>query len=507
MLRETCTENGRVRGVAGVNARITVYKGIPFAAPPVGELRWRAPQPAENWEGVRECYEFAPIAMQNTPGADPDAFYSKEWHVDPDIPMSEDCLYLNIWTPAKRTDEKLPVMMWIHGGGMQEGYGHEQEFNGENFAKRGVVLVSITYRLNVFAFMAHKELTEAQPDAPCNFGLLDCLAAIKWIKRNIANFGGDPDNITVFGQSGGADATEFLVTSPMAKGLFNRAIIMSSGFNASRIPRGIFDPETHDLAFGEDLGQQFLDYLGVSTIEEARKLDAKYINEKQVQFRAETFKFMTGLVDGTFCVKGPGLAIAANEVNDVDIMVTCTRDEFPVDPKEPFEEWAKKEFGDAANGYIRTAKLKAGNDSREDLLRAGNFSSMHASNRLTAEILSKYGRKVYFSLFDPYIPGDGVGAFHSCDLWFAFETLAACWRPFDGHHYDLARKMCNYFSNFARTGNPNGNDADGTPMPEWKPYLETYRALEFGDEVKQEEYIDPVVRYVLDANLKLYGLK
>ena len=176
--------------------------------------------------------------MQNRPGTDHNAFYSKEWHVDPEIPMSEDCLYLNVWTPANSTDEKLPVMMWIHGGGMQEGYGHEQEFNGENFAKRGIVLVSITYRLNVFAFMAHKDLTAAQPGDPCNFGLLDCVAAMKWIKRNIANFGGDPDNVTIFGQSGGADATLFLITSPMTVGLCNRAITMSSGFNASRIPKG-----------------------------------------------------------------------------------------------------------------------------------------------------------------------------------------------------------------------------------------------------------------------------
>ena len=126
MLRVTKTENGTVRGLPGTNARITVFKGIPYAAPPVGELRWRAPQPAKDWEGVRECFEYGPIAMQTTPGKDPDAFYSKEWHVDPEIPMSEDCLYLNVWTPAKTGDEKMPVMMWIHGGGMQEGYGHEQ---------------------------------------------------------------------------------------------------------------------------------------------------------------------------------------------------------------------------------------------------------------------------------------------------------------------------------------------------------------------------------------------
>ncbi|MBQ8995803.1 MAG: carboxylesterase family protein [Oscillospiraceae bacterium] len=508
MLRETVTENGRVRGVAGVNARITAYKGIPYAAPPVGENRWRAPQPAQDWEGVRNCYEFGPIAMQNTPGKDPNAFYSKEWHVDPEIPMSEDCLQLNIWTPANTTDERLPVMMWIHGGGMQEGYGHEQEFNGENFAKRGVVLVSITYRLNVFAFMAHKELTAAQPDAPCNFGLLDCVAALKWIQRNIANFGGDPDNVTIFGQSGGGDAVQFLCTSPMTKGLFRRAIIQSSGFNAIAIPKPmVFDTSIKDLAFGERFGEEFLEYLGVKTIEEARKLDAKYINDKQVQFRAETFRFMNPLVDGLFCVKGPGLAFVDGEVNDVDIMVTATRDEFKVAPKDPIEEWAEKYFDKYAAGYLKTATYKAGCDSKEEIRRAASFSSFHASNRLTVELLVHHGRPVYFSLFDPYIPGDDAEAFHSCDLWFEFETLSACWRPFDGHHYDVSRKMCNYYSNFARTGNPNGLDHDGTPMPEWKTYNETGKAMVFGDIVAQEGDVDPVVRYIIDANLDYYNVK
>ena len=225
MLRCTKTQNGLVQGYPGSDARITVYKGIPYAADTSGKNRWRAPQPVENWDGVRLCYEFGPITMQAIPGKDPNAFYSKEWHVDPDIAMSEDCLQLNIWTPAKSTEDKLPVMMWIHGGGMQEGYGHEQEFDGEHFAKRGVILVSITYRLNVFAFMAHKELTAAQPDAPCNFGLLDMVAALKWIKRNIVNFGGDPENVTIFGQSGGGAAVQYLCCSPMTVGLFQHAII------------------------------------------------------------------------------------------------------------------------------------------------------------------------------------------------------------------------------------------------------------------------------------------
>ena len=153
--------------------RITVYRGIPFAAPPVGKLRWCAPQPAANWAGVRDCLEFAPISMQGTPGENPDELYAREWHVDPQIPMDEDCLYLNIWTPAVTGDEKLPVFRVVFGGGFQCGYTAEMEFDGERLARRGMVVVTVNYRVNVFGFFAHPELTAEAPDAPANFGLLD----------------------------------------------------------------------------------------------------------------------------------------------------------------------------------------------------------------------------------------------------------------------------------------------------------------------------------------------
>ena len=183
MLRETRTENGRVRGVVGTDARITVYKGIPFADDTSGENRWRPPQPAKDWEGVRDCSEFGPISMQDIPGKDPEAFYAKEWHVDPEVPMGEDSLRANIWTPAKTTEDKLPVMVWIFGGGFREGYPHEQEFDGERFASRGVILVSIGYRLNCFGFLCHPEITAENPDQPANYGLLDQRFGIEWVKR------------------------------------------------------------------------------------------------------------------------------------------------------------------------------------------------------------------------------------------------------------------------------------------------------------------------------------
>ncbi|MBQ4000323.1 MAG: carboxylesterase family protein [Oscillospiraceae bacterium] len=300
MLRVTKTENGMVRGFPGTDARITVFKGIPFADDTSGENRWRAPQPAKNWEGVRDCYEFAPITMQKTPGLDQNAFYSKEWHVDPEVPMGEDSLALNIWTPAKSADEKLPVMIWIFGGALREGYAWEMEFDGERIAHRGVILVSIAYRLNCFGFMCHPDLTRDQPDAFANFGFLDQKAGIDWVKRNIANFGGDPDNITIFGQSAGGGSTLAHLCSPKARGSFQRAIVESAGGVAVTYPSNRAMRHYRTLEKAEADGVRFLrDYLNVETIEEARKLDAKFIEDKFLEMTANG-EMWRGVVDGIY---------------------------------------------------------------------------------------------------------------------------------------------------------------------------------------------------------------
>ena len=184
MLRRVRTENGWVRGIEAADPRVTAFKGIPFAAPPTGQNRWRAPQPAEDWDGERECFRFAPISVQDTPGVG-GGFYDREWHVDPEIGMSEDCLYLNVWTNAKSADERLPVLVWFFGGGYQWGYTAEMEFDGERIARRGIVVVTVNYRLNVFGYLAHPELTAEAPGAPANFGSLDQRAGILWTRRNI----------------------------------------------------------------------------------------------------------------------------------------------------------------------------------------------------------------------------------------------------------------------------------------------------------------------------------
>jgi len=482
-LREVRVKNGLVRGLPAADPRITAFKGIPFAAPPVGELRWKAPQPAKDWDGVLEAYHFAPISMQVPPGLDPNDLYSKEWNVDPTIPMSEDCLYLNVWTPAKTGDEKLPVMVWIFGGGLNVGNTQEMEFDGERIARRGVILVSVNYRLNAFGFLAHPELTAEDPEFPTNFGHLDQRAGIQWVKDNIAAFGGDPENITVFGQSAGGGSTFVQVTTPMNKGLFQKAICHSSG---GLLPPGLTG---RNLQEAEKMGEEFLADLGVSTIAEARKLDAEYIGDHIWGSKAKRYGFGTVIGDKfmpDYCTN----IILDNKQNDIRIMTGYTRDEFSAGPVadtyEELEEYAKKYFGDRADEYLAICKKDA--STLDEMKKNGTYNRFEIGTFLWMDANVKNGcPDMYTYKFNPEMPGDEAGSFHSSDLWFAFETLAKCWRPFKAKHYDLARHMCNYWTNFAKTGNPNGLDNDGSPMPEWKPvHGDDRQCIYFGDEAKME---------------------
>lgn len=473
MIRVAKTENGMVRGIEAADPRITAFKGIPFAAPPIGENRWRAPQPAENWEGIRDAYRFAPISMQSTPGVGTD-IYCREWHVDPDIDMSEDCLYLNIWTNAKSTEERLPVLVWYFGGGLQWGYPSEMEFDGERIARRGVVVVTVNYRLNAFGFLAHPELTKEAPEAPTNFGNLDQQAGLRWVVRNIAAFGGDPDNITIAGQSAGGGSVLTQMTCPDNYGLFHKAIIMSAMIRSPYGEESVGVPI--ELGEAEKLGERFFEYLGVQTLEEARKLEAKFIRDKYDEFMWKD-QMMLGALDNNICVGDPIRLFAEGEYANVPIMSGNTVDEFPskivAKDKEEMETRVKELFGDKAEAFLRCPEAYV--ECEEGFAPASGIECTVKSSFLLNE-KSKAPQDCYYYRFHPDIPGwDNPGSFHSVELWFFFETLAKCWRPFVGRHYDLARQMCNYWTNFMKTGNPNGKDCDGTEMPLWKPYKDNER--------------------------------
>lgn len=478
-----------VKGLPAADPRITSFKGIPFAAPPVGENRWRAPQPAANWEGVKECYEFAKISVQDTPGLGTDV-YCKEWHVDPEIPMGEDCLYLNVWTPAKKTDEKLPVLVWYFGGGLQWGYPSEMEFDGERLARRGIVVVSVNYRVAIMGFMAHPELTKNQPEGPANFGNLDQKAGLEWVVRNIAEFGGDPENITIAGQSAGGGSVLSQLACKANEGHIHRAVVFSGIIRSPYEKEDFIIPKP--LSHAEKTGEDFLNFCGVTSIEEARKLDAYILREKYAEYRNGHPWFGT-CIDGVFLEDEPLTLIMKNEFVKVPIMAGNTSEEFftGIHAKDEAEmvEKAKTIFGEKVEEFLSFEEAKKNEN--------GAFGAVSAIEPAVKATFVKYdkngnGKNCYYYRFAPDIPGeDNPGTFHSVDLWFFFETLAKCWRPFVGRHYDLARQMCNYWVNFIKTGNPNGKDADGTDLPEWKPYgIDSHYEMEFtkdGSVLKEEE--------------------
>ena len=470
MLREVRIKNGVVRGLPAADPRITSFKGIPFAAPPTGQNRWRAPQPAEDWSGVLEAFQFGPIAMQAVPGINKDNIYDFEWHVDPKVPMGEDCLQLNIWTPATSPEDRLPVFVWFFGGGLQVGYPSEMEFDGERIARRGVVVVTINYRLNVFGFLCHPEITQDAPEAPANFGHLDQQFAVRWVKENIAAFGGDPNTITIGGQSAGGGSVLAQLTSPQNEGLFQRAIIQS-GLFAPTYPDNRRPPWGMSLQDAERAGMEFFDYLGVSSLKEARELDAEYIRLKALEYG----RFWGTVVDGQFCPDDPFKLFVENKRLQVPVMAGHTSSEFISQPmvstKKELENLAWELFSDAAPEFL--ALLDFDRASLAEAVEKASVNTIEYAVRVAARANAETGLGIplYYYNFDAEIPGpDNPGAFHSVDLWFFFETLAKCWRPFVGKHYDLARKMCSYWANFIKAGDPNGVDATGEELPHWKPY-------------------------------------
>ncbi len=470
MLRETQTENGRIRGITAADTRITAFKGVPYAAPPIGAKRWREPQPCDDWDGIYLAQDFAPISVQDTPGIG-DIIYNREWHVDPQIPMDEDCLYLNIWTNSKDATEKMPVIIFFFGGALQWGYTSEMELDGERFARRDVVFVSINYRINVFGFLAHPELTKEQPSAPTNFGNLDQLAGIRWVIRNIANFGGDPNNITIGGQSAGGGSVLSHLASPQTNGLFQKAIVHSATIRTPYPGDQIGIPE--DMESAEQNGVDFFHFLGVKSLDEARKLDAFLIRDKYGEYAQSHPRMMT-VVDGIYCVGDPLVLCLQGKCPDIPLMVGNTKDEFPsmilADNEEEFLAKAQDIFKEQTDTFLSFAESRV--HAKPNIYAPISGLEITAKYLLSRLKNNGFSSDVYYYCFDSDIPGeDCPGTFHSVDLWFFFETLAKCSRPFCGRHYDLSRMMCNYLCNFIKTGNPNGSDADQTPMPQWNPYV------------------------------------
>ncbi|WP_434310655.1 carboxylesterase/lipase family protein [Hominifimenecus sp. rT4P-3] len=466
---EAKVESGILRGTYAGNDSVSVFKGVPYAAPPVGELRWREPQPPEPWEGVRTAYTFSPICPQEQ--FKKGSFYSKEFYGVP-FPMSEDCLTLNIWTPAERPEEKLPVAFYVHGGGFTGGMSCNKSYDGEAFAKRGVILVTINYRVGIFGFLASRELTEErrQQDGVAtsgNYGFLDQIAALKWVRRNIAAFGGDPERITIFGQSAGGGSVQMLCASPLTEGDIHQAIIQSS---MVLVPVGGSNNKT--LAEAEAFGESFLTETGIQTIAKGRALTTEELLEKFLIFKGDKIPPQLSFkvnVDG-YVLKHDMLDnVCYNQYHDIACMVGCTANEMENDgftkeavlPEQAsVREHILAQIGPKAEMYFDL--LEEGKENAEDLPKR-----FVAGAAAFCEMQLAQGRKpAYQYLFSHEAPGgDHAGAFHSVEHPYVFQTLGRIWRPYRGEDWELSNLCCDYWTNFIKTGDPNGEG-----LPEWTPY-------------------------------------
>ncbi len=451
------------------------YKGIPFAAPPIGDLRWKPPQPVAKWEGVRKCEAY---------GTDcPQAPYpAASIYASPPRPQSEDCLYLNVWTAA-RTSEKRPVMVWIHGGALTRGSGATSVYDGAALAKKGVVLVTVNYRLGVFGYLAHPELTAESPHGSSgNYGVLDQIAALQWVKRNIAAFGGDAGRVTIFGESAGSWSVNALVASPLAKGLFHRAIGQSGGaFN-----RGISRKETEAIgaAFGKAAGADSLKAMRALS---AEKLLDVFAND------AEGRKFRTVIsVDGWVLPDEIRNLFAQGKHNDVPVIVGSNANEMttlttPAMAPKTLEDWRKRitaQYGEKAKEmeslYPAMSDAEAASAYLDHLRDVSFTLPMRTWARMTAKGRSK-AYLYYFHHAPPNPNSSYLGAYHAGEIIYVFNNLRTrannAWQEGDYHLADL---MSNYWVNFATTGDPNGKG-----LLKWIPYdQQSEPYLEFGSRVE-----------------------
>jgi para-nitrobenzyl esterase len=498
------TESGLVSGIAGVSANVRAFKGIPYAAPPLGANRWRAPQPAATWDGVRSGDAFGnrciagggaaagrggraggapapPAAAPAAPAAQvPPAPSAPAPNAPaPQPPTAEDCLYANVWTSAASAGARRPVMVWIYGGGFTGGSGSEQRYDGDRLAAKGVVVVTFNYRLGQFGFFAHPELTkESGRNASGNYGMMDSLAALQWVKRNIAGFGGDPNNVTVFGESAGAIMVSALVGSPHAKGLFKRAITQSGAW------MGLTMGAMGTLAQREQAGVKAMADMGVASIADLR---AKSTEDVGAGIRTPA-----GLVvDGYLIPEDLSFTFAQGRQNDVELIAGSNADEgtfFPGGPAasaEGYRRRAEERFGAMAGAHLQL--YPAGSDQEAGASYLTAYSDETSWNmRQSAALQNKRGKKSYAYFFTRVPKGaDGKpsprGSSHTVEIQYAFNNPTGL--NWDETDKTLADRMSSYWVNFATKGDPNGPG-----LPIWPTYKNhaTGRVMVLGDTVQAE---------------------
>lgn len=452
-------EQGLLQGAA--EDALTVYRGIPFAAPPVGKLRWRAPQPATKWDGVRETVKFAPDPYQG----------------DGKGNVSEDCLYLNLWTPAKSADDRIPVLVWIYGGGFSFGSTSTPTHNGEHLARKGVVLVSINYRVGPLGFLAHTELSaESSREVSGNYGLLDLIAGLQWVQKNIAAFGGDPNRVTIFGESAGGIAVSMLCASPLAKGLFHGAISQSGGSFGPPRPTTYPGENMKRLADAEQAGLAYANRAGAASVAELRKLTPDKLPAG----------FGSGaawpIIDGWVILDDQYKLYEAGRFNDVAILVGYNSDEglsFSREKtSEEFRVNAEKRYGPFAAKLLAAYPVGTNSvpKSARDLMRDAAFG-WHTWS--WARLQARTGKsKVFYYYFDQHperatdSPQADHGTPHGVDVPYVFQTLDRTKPDVTQSDLQISETVATYWVNFAKRGDPNG-----VGVPTWPQFTENDRQV------------------------------
>jgi len=471
------TANGVLESTAAPKDGVRSFKGVPFGQPPVGDLRWREPQPVKNWKGVRNADQFGPRCMQRTSPAADYWFRSNG--------MSEDCLYLNVWTPAKSAKEKLPVLVYIFGGGFQNGDGSEPRYDGESMASKGMVAVSINYRTNIFGFFAHPELTKESPHhAAGNYGLLDQVAALRWVRKNIATFGGDPQRVTIAGESAGSISVSALMASPLSRDLMASAIGESGAMISSLPPRPLADAEQNGSKFGAAAGANSIAALRAMTGEQIQEALSK----------TQGFRFGATL-DGYFLPQPLAAIFEAGEQAKIPLLAGSNTQEQSArlvlgqgDPTpETLANAIKKFYGDRAGGVVKAYAASTTDEVYEAAmhLASSRFIS-HGTWKWTELQMKTSGKPVYRYLYarprplylgmpgqappppptSASSPAGPLGAVHSAEIQYAMGNLDLdkrySWEPAD---YEVSKLMQAYFVNFIKTANPNGPG-----LPNWPAY-------------------------------------
>ena len=446
-------EGGLVQGT--LEDGLTVYRGIPFAEPPIGDLRWRAPQPVTKWDGIKQTTKFAPGPIQGG---------------NPPSGKSEDCLYLNVWTPAKSASDHIPVLVWIYGGGFGAGATSERNYSGENLAKKGVVLVSIAYRVGQLGFLAHPELTaESSNHSSGNYGLLDMIAGLQWIQKNISVFGGDTDKVTIFGESAGGIAVSMLCASPLAKGLFHGAISQSGGSFGPPRPTTFPGENLKRLADAERSGQEYVKSAGVSSIAELRKIAADRLPS------GRNLGMSWPIIDGWVIPDDQYKLYEAGKFNDTPILVGYNSDEgatfSPPRTSEDYIASVKSRYGPFAESLLKAYPAGEGTPPKtaRDLTRDAAFG-WHTW--IWARLQAKIGKsKVFYYYFDQHAeypegsPQADRGAPHGADVPYVFQHLNTSSPRTTKSDLEISEAMATYWTNFAKRGNPNGEG-----VPEWPAF-------------------------------------